>query len=706
VSELSTGEHPLLLEIGTEELPAGVIEPAQSALSEGFRKLAADLGLSHGRIRGFSTPRRLAILVESLSARQPDRTEEVLGPPLSAALDAEGRYTNVGLGFAQKVGLRPEELLTRPGKRGEHLAATLHRAGRPAADVLAEGLPGLIASLPFHKTMRWESSGFRFSRPIRWLVALLGGEVIPFRVADVTAGRESRGHRFLSEGRFELRDASDYEEALRERFVVADASRRREQIGESLLSVLDGPYRVVPDEELLGVVTNLLEWPLALTDSFEEYYLELPREVLVTVLRHHQKIFAVEDTAGKITNRFVVILGTRPNDLKQSLKGYARVIRARLEDAHYFYRQDRKRPLAERVDDLGRMLYLKGLGTVLARTQRLRQAVAALADRLAPHLSAQATRAAQLSKADLTTLMVYEFPELQGMIGHYYARQDGETAEVARAVEEHYRPRFAEDALPSGDVASLLALADKADAIAGCYAVGLLPKGNQDPYALRRAAIGIIRILEDRAYDLDFRILLDAAFETLVSQNIAVSVDARLAAHAFVQARAKVIYAERFPDDIVDAVLATGCGVPTEIVARLKALDAARADGWFDDAAAAFKRLQNISRKETVNDYEPELLREPAEQALSEAFRQSHAELEAALRARDFERALSVLARLKPFVDKFFDDVMVMSDDLALRRNRLGLLRALAADFFQISDFTLIRPEQAGTASAPKQRGK
>jgi glycyl-tRNA synthetase beta chain len=693
VSKAKQGTLPFILEIGSEELPQSFIEPAATALAEQFAKLAEDEKLSYSSVQSFGTPRRLSLLVHDLSAQQSDRFEEILGPPISVAYTPDGSPTKAASSFAERVGVPVQGLVSRPGKRGEVLAAVVHHVGRNTGEVLSERLPLLISALTFPKTMRWEMSGFRFARPIRWIVALLGDEVIPFEVAGVAAGRESRGHRLLSNHPVELRDPQNYVTELLRHWVMVDPSARQERIAEGITQLSDGEYRVVPDEELLRITANLVEWPRVALGEFEKHSLVLPRRVLTTVLRHHQKIFAVEDSGGNLTNRFAVVLGTEPSDLAQVLKGNARVIRARLDDAYYFFTADSKRPLDDRVKDLARVIYLKGLGSVLDRTERLKVCVELWADLVRPGLRDTVVRAAHLSKADLTTSMVFEFPELQGVMGHYYALLSGETPEVAQAVEEHYKPRFAEDSLPSNDVSALLALADKAETIAGCYALGLQPKGGQDPYGLRRAAIGLVRILEDRGYDVSFRTIIDDAFGSLERDGIPVSTEERNAAKEFVEARARVIYSERFAPDIVDAVLASGHTVPHNIVGLLEALHRARIEGWFDSAAVAFKRIQNISRNAAEATYDAGSLTEGAELDLEAAFTKSLAQLNMALEQRDYAQALSVLVHLKPAVDNFFDKVLVMTDDQVLRRNRLGLLRVIAANFFRIADFTRIREE-------------
>ncbi len=684
---------PFLLEVGTEELPHGVIDPALEALEDAFRSRCEKLGLEHGRVTAHGTPRRLALLVSELLCRQPDREETVLGPPLSVAHDAEGKPTRAAEGFAKKTGVDVSELVVRPGKKGNVLAAVVEHPGRPTAEIFSEVLPQIISGLPFPKRMRWENSRFAFSRPIRWLVALLGGEVVPFELAGLRSSAASRGHRILAPAPFELAGAPVYVDAMKQRFVLVDRDERRRRIASGLDTLCEAGSRVVEDEELVDTVTHLVEWPHPALGSFDEDYIELPREILTTVLRHHQKIFAVEDTeTGALKPSFAVVLGTEPTDVDLTLQGNARVIRARLEDARYFYEDDRKKPLADRAEDLSGIVYLKGMGTMLDRAERLSELASGICAEIAPEATDAARRGARLCKADLSTAMVYEFPELQGIMGRIYARHDGEPEEVCEAVFEHYQPRFAGDELPAAAVGAVLALAERADAIASCFAKGLVPKGSQDPYALRRAAIGSIRILEERGWALGWTQLLTLAAQAVAGQGHDTSGVVEQATE-FVRARARVHLSSSLPVDLVDAVLAIGCDVPADLRSRAEALHEARSEGWFDGAAVAFKRIQNISRDHPDASFDEAGLEEPAEKSLVAAFSGTSSGLRAALEAGEHRKALTFLSELRPHVDRFFDDVLVMTDNEALRKNRLGLLRTLADDFGKVADFTRIQAD-------------
>ena len=689
----------LLLEIGTEELPADVVDPARLWLGEHLSQWASENALAPGLVTTYATPRRLTVLVRNLARRQPDRTEELVGPPMRAAKDKRGEWTKAALGFAKKCGVAVDELVERPGKKDEpSLAAVVEVAGKDTAELLTAAVPDLLRRLPLPKSMKWEASGFRFSRPIRWIVCLHGKEVVPVRVADVTAANRTHGHRILSgNAAVRLSSPAGYVETLRQHHVLVDPAERRQRIVDGLAGVTHAAgVTLVADEALVDEVANLLEWPEPALGTFEEKHLALPREVLVTVLRYHQRVFAVESAPGVLANRFAVVVGTRPTSMEHVLKGNARVIRARLEDARHFHEQDRKRPLADYVPKLDDVLFLKGVGSVGDRVRRMKAALGNLPLKLAGDDKAHALRAIELCKADLVTQTVFEFPELQGIVGRSYAAADGEPQPVADAVEQHYRPRSAGDGLPEGTPAAVVALLEKADAIAACHVLGMVPKGNQDPYGQRRAAIGIVRILEERALPLGWDNLVGQSVAALHEQLGALpegrtAADVTAAATAFVTERARVIYEDRFADDLVKAVLATGCDVPTQIVGRLEALTAARADGWFDDAAAAFKRIRNISKDEPSSAYDAAGLVEPAEKDLAAAFASAAATLDAALAGHDFRQALAVLGEIRPQVDRFFDEVRVMVDDEQVRGNRLRFLRALAEAFGRIADFTLIR---------------
>jgi len=694
---MSTSENKsesFLLEIGTEELPAQIIDSLNGQIVDLFKNWADKARLSYDSAQSFSTPRRLALLVSGLAVKQSDWSEEIIGPPVSVAFDADGNPTKAADSFAAKNGMSVKDLVVRTGNRGEVIAAEIHHAGRTAMDLLSEDLPAFIAGIKFPKTMRWESTGFRFSRPVRMLVALFGNEIINLEVAGIKSGRATAGHQLLDSGAIEIKRPEDYLEVLLEHKVIADPVERKKTIVEALDALSTEKQHIVPDADLISIINNMVEYPVCVVGEFEENYLDLPQEVLITVLRYHQKIFAVENDEGKLVNHFVVVLNTIPKDVKLVLKGYSRVVRARLEDAYYFYREDLKRSLEDRVADLSKMLHLKGVGSLFDRTQRLIRLVENLTSRINPDLVEQVKRAALLSKADLTTSMIFEFPELQGIMGYYYALQSGEELVVAEALKDYYKPRFAEDSIPASDVSAILALADKADLIASCYAAGLYSSGSQDPYGLRRASIGIIRVLEEREYDLSFRELLNEAFNVLSESGVAFSEKEQKAALDFVEMRAKFYYSDRFPSDIVDAVLATGQATPHKISALLKALNTARNEGWFDEAAAAFKRIQNISKKSDFDDYDASYLVEPAEKQLEEAYRQSRSVVTDSLENQNYIDAISTLVTLKPHVDLFFDNVMVMTEDVNLKQNRLGLLRSIAASFFQIADFTLIREDK------------
>ncbi|MBR56958.1 MAG: glycine--tRNA ligase subunit beta [Myxococcales bacterium] len=693
---MSVGEtnSQLLLEVGVEELPPGTISSVVKAFDDRVKAALESWGLQAGSSTTYATPRRIAVQVSGVQTQQPDRSEMVLGPPVSIAYDDEGNPSPAAAGFARKVGVEVDKMSVQPGKRGDVLAAEVHIVGQSAVTLLADALPEIIGGLPFPKKMRWEASGLAFSRPIRWVLAVLGDQTIPFTVGDVQSSNQTEGHRFLAPGTFVLESPDSYQEALRSRYVLADMGERKSRIEEGLAALETNDIKVVPDPALVDTVTNLVEWPETALGSFPSSYLALPREVLITELRQHQKIFAIEDANGSLVPHFAVVMGTQPADVEGVLRGNARVIRARLEDGQFFYDEDRKTRLEDRIDALDKVLYLKGLGSVKERTERLVGLSRAIAEQVLPDSVDDCARTAHLAKADLVTLMVNEFAELQGIMGRYYALHDGESETVAQAIEEHYRPRFSGDAIPGSTVGAVVALADKVDAIAGCFAVGLIPKGSQDPYALRRAAIGILRILEDTRLNIGFRGLLTMAFQQLEAQGVDITAGMQTGASEFVEARVRVLYSERYTHDLVDAVLAVGCEQPHELMARIEALQLARTEGWFDEAAVAFKRIQNISRDHSQSAYDTDQLVDPAEKALDTAFRQAQTSLQDALSMSDHKLAISILGDLRPSVDTFFDEVLVMADDPGVRNNRLSLLRALANDFSRVADFTRIRADK------------
>jgi len=676
---------PLLVEVGSEEIPAWMIPPALDQLRDSFRRLLEEQRLADEEVQITvdATPRRLVLRAENVAERQPDAEQWVLGPPVSAAF-REGQPTAAAEGFARKMGAAVSALEIRQTPRGDYLGYRQKIEGRPTREILAAALPDLILSLHFPKTMYWTGKGGpRFIRPIRWLVALLGEQLIEFEVAGVRSGDQSRGHRFLGQSRIPVRPGN-YQEVLRRNYVLVSAAERRERIESRIAQLLEGSgLRVRKDEALLDTVVYLTEFPTPILGSFDAEYLSLPDEVLVTVMRHHQKYFSVENAEGRIAPCFIAVMNTDQDPEGLIRQGHERVLRARFNDARFFWDVDQQRTLAERVPALAHVTYQAKLGSYLDKAQRMVR----LGRRMARMLKtdpAPVERAALLAKCDLTTEMVKEFPELQGIVGGLYARRQGEPEQVWRAIYEHYRPESMEDAIPTTLTGLLVSLADKLDTLTGCFRLGLVPSGSRDPFALRRAAQGVVRILIEGRLPLPLRTLLGKD-QTLID---------------FFEDRLRYYFREvrdlRY--DEVNAALAAGWDDLTDLESRLIALAAVRPTPNFEPLAASFKRIKNILRQASVAPAVPaevsavqETLLEPGpETDLYEAFRRLRARVRRLRRAKDYRAALEAIASLRPAVDCFFDKVLVNAPHEQVRRNRLTLLSELLGEFSAIADFSEI----------------
>jgi glycyl-tRNA synthetase beta chain len=688
----------LLLEIGTEEIPAAVLTRAIESLTGRAQAALAEARLDAERVRVLGTPRRLVLSVAGLADRQPDLEERVVGPPARAAFDDAGKPTQAAVGFAKRNGVSVEKLERAEveGKKGEYVVCTRHEPGKPAAEVLPALLERLIAEQPWAKSMRWAYREEAFVRPVQWIVALLGDDVLPISFAGIEAGRMSRGHRFLAPEPVAVPGALPaYLDLMRQRFVIVDPALRAEMITAELARV-EGEIgaRVRPDADLLREVANLVEYPVAVCGSFRESFLEVPEEVIVSAMRAHQRYFAVEDAQGRLVNRFVTIAGTVTRDAAVVRAGNERVLAARLSDASFFFREDRRIPLAQRAEKLDEVVFQSDLGSIGAKTRR----IGAIAGKLAAEVGADSghvARAASLCKADLVTHMVFEFPDLQGVMGRHYARLEGEPAPVSDAIFEHYLPRGATDALPRTDVGAVLGIADRIDTLVGCFAVGLAPTGSADPYGLRRAALGILGILLDRGWSISLTHLVALAAQALAGTpevTVEVKDDGKAAVLAFLRTRLKGFLGE-LPADCVEAALNAGFDDVPDARARAQAVAALRQREDFEPLGVAFKRVANILKGQTGDNVasaqEPDtgLFTEEAERALWRAFGEIASQVERHLESSDYARALGVLAELKAPVDRFFDQVLVMDQDPKVRANRLALLARIGGSFARIADF-------------------
>ena len=696
----------LLFEIGTEELPAGEVEPAVEQLRAGVLSGLDSDRLAHGEARTFATPRRLAVVVEAVAERSPDATRQALGPPVKAAFGPDGTPTKAATKFAEAQGVAVHALRRVQTPKGEYLAAEVTETGRPASALLPGLLGAAVHAIQFKKSMRWGDVEQTFARPVQWLLALHGQEVVPVVFADVKSGRMTEGHRFLSPGPHPVARPSDYPGLLERAHVLADVARRKERIRSEVAEAarrVGG--RIGEDEALLDQVTQLVEWPTAVLGSFEERHLDLPPEVLVQEMTSHQRYFPVLDAAGKLLPRFVAISNTPVKDPALSRRGYERVLRSRLTDGRFFFDEDRKVTLASRVPALERVVWQGKLGSYAEKVGRMRFLAAALTRAVGrPELLEVVDRAALLAKADLTTGMVGEFPELQGIMGREYALASGEPPAVAQAIADHYLPRGASDPVPADDPGALVGMADRLDTLAGLFALGKPPTASADPFGLRRACLGVVHLVLGRGYRLSLDAAVDQALEGVgkkLGLGAAPLADARAQLLEFFRGRLRALWADRARADVVEAVLAAGFDDLRQARARLDAFAQVVGAPDFTPLAIAFKRAVNIVEKQgrdvSPEAADPRLFQDPSETALSEAARKASTEVHRALASENAPAALAAARALKGPVDAFFEKVLVMTDDRPVRENRIRLLREVAQVFAPLADLARIQAEAGGT---------
>jgi glycyl-tRNA synthetase beta chain len=694
----------LLLEIGTEEIPASFIEPALEELRRSLTEGLTHGRLGHGPARLFGTPRRLAVAVGAVAERSEDLAREVTGPPVRAAFDAQGKPTRAAEKFAEGVGRPVSELRRIATSKGEYLGATVNQPGRPAAEILIEVLHAAVHGIAFRKSMRWGDVELAFARPVHWIVALHGEAIVPVVLGDVASGRTTRGHRFLAPQPITLATAGEYEAALQRAQVIADPARRKAVLVERLSAAAGQAGGVLLDDPaLVDQVNNLVELPSPVVGSFDPRHLDLPPEVLVQEMKSHQRYFSLTDAAGKLLPRFIAVSNTPVHDPALSRRGYERVLRARLSDGRFFFDEDRKVPLAARVEKLARVVWQGKLGSYADKVARIEALAAFLVARTGrTGEAATVQRAAHLCKADLVTGMVGEFPELQGVMGREYARADGEPPAVAQAIFEHYLPRGAADVLPSGDAGALVGLADRFDSLCGIFALGKIPTGAADPFALRRACLAIINVTLARGYRLSLAAVTDEALRLLAPRLADIKrkpgePPVREQVLDFFRARLKAQWTEAHRTDVVEAVLAAGFDDLVAAQGRLQALSALVTRPDFTPLAIAFKRVANIVEKQgkdvAAGPAVPDRFTDAAEHTLHRAFTRASAQVATLVARDDFAAALEAITALKPAVDGYFDEVMVMAEDRALRENRVRLLVEIGALFARIADFTRIQAE-------------
>jgi len=681
-----------LLEIGTEEIPAGFIKPATESLKELFSKAMEYARVGHGSLEIYATPRRLILRVAEISEQQASVEIEKTGPPVSSAYDEDGNPTKAALGFARSQGVDVSDLLRVRGPKGEQIAVRKIEKGRPTAEVLAEVIPGMMEKIAFPKTMRWMDQEVRFARPVHWIVALFNGQVVPFSFGNIRSGDASLGHRFTHPGTFRVGSFEDLRNSLADQGVHIDADVRRGEIQNGIRELAaTQSRRVIEDNQLLDEVTFLVESPYPIMGSFPADFLELPASILTTCMKKHQRYFSVESSDGAITNRFIAVNNTPVRDPEVSVMGHQRVLKARLEDARFYFLDDRKTPLINRLEALNGVIFHSKLGTAYEKVQRFTHLAKKLAERLAEKRVAEVERAALLCKCDLETGIVYEFPELQGIIGAYYAKLDGEPEDVANAIREHYLPAFAGDNLPQGIIGAVVSVADRIDTIAGCFSVGLIPTGAADPYALRRHALGVIQILMHLNRPLSLVHLVGEAVDGLQDKRTRPQEQVEQEVLEFIRTRFVNFHTSRdFPLDVVEAVVRASFDDVVDARRRVEALAQWKERDDFDAIMIGFKRVVNILKDTEPAQLSEGLFEADAEKLLYAAFRNVAARSEPLVAAGDYSNALEIIAELKSPIDNLFDRVMVMVEDVRLRNNRLGLLREIADFFERIADFSFI----------------
>jgi glycyl-tRNA synthetase beta chain len=682
----------LLLEIGTEEIPAEFLPKTLKDMEEIFGRELSQKRIRHGEIRTMATPRRLVLYVRNVAERQEDQVIEKLGPAKRVSFDEKGNPTKAALGFVKGQGIDISEVETIVTEKGEYIGARKKIVGGATKSLLADILKNFILSIPFQKSMRWMNLEIRFARPIHWILAVFAGEIVPFKLENIESGNRSHGHRFMNPGSFEVRDFADYMKKTREHFVIVDPDERNKIILEEIEKAAKGVSgKVVHMDDLLEEVNFLVEYPTAVCGSFDRDFLELPKDVLITTMVEHQKYFPVTDNKGKLLPHFVTVNNTLAKDPSVVARGNEKVIRARLADARFFFREDQKIPLERHFEELKNVVFHSLLGTSYEKVGRFRELAAYIVGKVNPALKTTVDRAACLAKADLETQMVYEFPDLQGIMGREYALLAGEDPVVAKAVYEHYLPTSAGGNLPETDEGAIVSIADKIDTICGFFGVNQIPTGTADPFALRRQALGIINIILAKGYPLKLDDLVDRSLVILQDKLKRLPDETKKDVLEFFKGRFEnQLIAQGYSYDVVDSVLATDISDLAGSLKKIEAMVIFRKRPDFEPLAIAFKRVCNIIKNFKDGTVRPELFADEAEKSLYRAYLEIRETALSRMAKGDYEDALVEMARLRKPVDDFFEAVLVMAEDEKVRFNRLSLLETISSLFYRVADFSRI----------------
>ncbi len=683
----------LLFEIGTEEIPAGFMIPALSFMEGFIKKTFAENRIEHGKIYTYGTPRRFTILVENVSETQRDKVEEIMGPPASVAFDQDGNLTKAASGFAKGQGVSVEALKVKETPKGSYIYVVKEERGGKTADLLPNTLEKLVRSIPFRKSMRWGNRDIRFARPIHWFMVLFGGEVIDLEIEGIKSSSITYGHRFMAPHPIEVKNPKNYLNTMKEGQVIADHRARKniiwDQVQKEASSVGGLPQR---DEDLLDEVNFLVEYPVATCGSFDPEFLELPSEVLTTTMKEHQKYFPVFDKGGKLMHHFVVVNNMLSPDMEVITQGNERVLRARLADARFFFQEDRKVPLIEMFEKLRDVVFQEKLGTSYEKVMRFRELAGLCADQVAPDKKELVDRTALLAKADLESQMVYEFPELQGIMGREYARIQGEPEEVSLGIYEHYLPRFAGDKLPSTVTGALVGIADRIDSIVGCFGIGLIPTGSEDPYGIRRDTLGMIHVILHKGFRFSLGELIDKSLELLTDKLEREPEQVKADVLNFLRQRLYHLWvSEEFRQDLAEAALSAGFDDLVAAKKRLEALQEFSQDPPFEALMTTFKRVVNILPKGfTQKKVDPDLMKQKEEKDLYEALIQLEGKVKDLVHHENYLEALKTIATLKERVDAFFDGVLVMAQEEKVKNNRLSLLKRISNLFMDLADLSKV----------------
>ncbi len=677
----------LFFEIGTEELPASFVKIGMDLLQTKFSDLLNKNLIKFSEINTFGTPRRIGFYISEINLKQEDSIIEQTGPAKRVAFDENGNPTKAAIGFAKSQGVDVNDLEIIETPKGEYVAVKKIIKGKETYGILVEKFPEFIKSIVFPKNMRWGNEKISFGRPIKWIVALLGDKVIEFQYGYYKSQKFSKGHRFLSPEKFEIKDHKQYFEELKNRWVIANFEERKRYLMNQINELANEKNFIVDeDEELIDEVTNLVEYPFPVIGEFEEHFLKLPKEVVITTMKVHQKYFPVYDKNGKLLNYFITISNMKAKNMDVVKKGNERVIRARLNDANFFFEEDKKYKLDYFVEKLRKVVFYNKLGTSYEKMERFKDIAVYLANTLNPDKAKVTERAAYLCKGDLETNMVYEFPELQGIMGKYYALHSGETEEVATAIYEHYLPRFSGDEIPETDAGAFISIADRIDSITGFFIINEIPTGNADPFALRRHALAIINIILKKGYRISLRELIERAISLYLIKFQKIDKNVKSSIIDFIKQRFRNFMTEQFNYDEIDAVIDIDFDDIYRSYKKIEALHKMKKDEIFVNLITPFKRIANITKdwKETI--VVPEYFSTDEEKRLYKYFNEINENFQNEIKNENFINALKELTKLKEPIDSFFDNVLVMDKDEKLKKNRLSLLKTIYNSFISVGD--------------------